>query len=139
MFRFLGVVFGIVFCLFVASPPRAEGPIRIELNKLEKHDGACRAYLVFENSTERNFSVFKLDLVMFGPDGVITKRLAVDTAPLRAAKTSVKLFDLARLGCADVGRILINDVIECRDQKGKRTDCVTLVAPSSRSSVPLVK
>lgn len=139
VFRRLIALFGIACFLTVGARVSAESPIKVELNKLENYDGACRAYLVFENTTTRDFTVFKLDLVMFGADGVIAKRLAVDTAPLHSAKTSVKLFDLAKLRCADIGRILINDIIECRDQRGKRTDCVSLVETSSRSTVPLVK
>jgi hypothetical protein len=72
--------------------PRAE---TLELNKLESRDGACRAYLVLDNPTQAAFDSFKLDLVLFGTDGVILRRMAVETAPLRAEKKVVKLFDIA--------------------------------------------
>src|SRR3546814_153356 len=54
-----------------AQDDAAQDLVRIELNKLENTDsGACRAYLLFENKTESAFAALKLDLVMFGPDGV---------------------------------------------------------------------
>ena len=128
----------------LAAPPAAAaveaGRLGIELNKLEEVTGACRAYLVFENGTDSAFAALKLDLVMFGPNGVIAKRLAVDGAPVPAGKTVVKLFDIQGLGCADVARILINDVMSCRDAAGgERSDCITLIEPSSRSDVTIFK
>lgn len=129
------------FALMIIGAPvaMAADSIDIELNKFENREGACRAYLVFENNTATTFTEFKLDLVMFNPDGIIAKRLALDAAPLRAEKTSVKLFDIDGLACADIGRILINDVMGCRDSSGHRADCVGLVTPASRNSVPLIK
>jgi hypothetical protein len=113
--------------------------LNVELNKLEVQDGACRAYLVFENQTPHSFSQLALDLVMFDKDGVIAKRLAVDVAPLPAGKTSVKLFDIEDLACDGIGRILVNDAIDCQEDGGKISDCVALIEPSSRSDVSMVK
>lgn len=129
------------FALMIIGAPvtMAADSINIELNKFEDREDACRAYLVFENNTDTTFTEFKLDLVMFNPDGIIARRLALDAAPLRADKTSVKLFDIGGLACADIGRILINDVMGCRDSGGERTDCIGLVTPTSRNSVPFIK
>jgi hypothetical protein len=111
----------------------------VELNKLEPQDGACRAYLVFQNQTQNSFSGLTLDLVMFDQEGVIAKRLAVNAAPLPADKTSVKLFDIEGLACDNIGRILINDALDCQGESGEISDCVALIDPSSRSQAPLVK
>ncbi|WP_425450047.1 Tat pathway signal sequence domain protein [Virgifigura deserti] len=123
----------------VAQEEVAEAKVRVELNKLEEMGGACCAYLLFENATESAFDALKLDLVMFDPDGVIAKRLAVEGAPLPAGKTSVKLFDIQGLACAEIGQILLNDLIACQDSQGARTDCAGLLAPSSRAAVPFIK
>ncbi|MGO1118227.1 Tat pathway signal sequence domain protein [Rhodovibrionaceae bacterium A322] len=117
----------------------ADKTITIELNKLEQRDGACRTYLLFENATDQQLDPFRLDLIFFGSDGVITQRLVVDAAPLRAGKSVVKLFDLAGQQCADVSRILLNDVSPCGDASGERDDCVDLVTPQSRSEVVFFK
>jgi hypothetical protein len=126
----------IVTCI---APAFAAGSLSVELNKLEPQDGACRAYLVFENRTGTSFSGLTLDLVMFDSEGVIAKRLAVDAAPLPAEKTSVKLFDIEGLACANIGRILINDALDCVDEGGEISECVTRIEPSSRSQAPLIK
>ena len=64
--------------LFAWCPPAlAQEGLKIELTQLETVEGACRAYLLFENKSGSAFDSLKLDLVMFDPNGVINKRLAV--------------------------------------------------------------
>ncbi|MBA2408559.1 MAG: Tat pathway signal sequence domain protein [Gammaproteobacteria bacterium] len=123
---------------FAPSVTAAEA-LRVELNKLEPQEGACRAYLVFENGTASDFSRLTLDLVMFDSEGIIATRLAVDAAPLPADKTSVKLFDIDGLECANVQRILINDVLDCQDENGEISDCVARIDTTSRADAALVK
>jgi hypothetical protein len=130
----LGV--GLMSC---AAVTLATDSLRIELNKLETEDSACRAYLVFENTTQHNFSGLTLDLVLFDKAGIVAKRLAVDAAPLLADKTSVKLFDIEGLACNSIGRMLINDALNCKDESGEIANCVAQIKPASRSDVPLVK
>ena len=113
--------------------------VGLELNRLEPLDGACRAYVVLQNDTASTFRTFRYDLVVFDADGIVTRRLALETAPLSAGKTSLKVFDLADLACEGIGRILVNDILECADQSGGRTDCLALVRPSTRSDVSLIK
>ncbi|UHD14857.1 Tat pathway signal sequence domain protein [Thiocapsa bogorovii] len=115
--------------------------IKLELNKLEPQPEtkACRAYLVFDTSGGPAIEALQLDLILFDQAGVIARRLAVDTAPLRAAKTTVKLFDIPDLDCTDIGRILINEVLECRDAEGPHSDCIERLTLSTRAETPLVK
>ncbi len=129
----------LLLTLFNPSLGMAQDNIEIELNKLEDQDGSCRAYLVFRNQTDAQYSEFKLDLVMFGSDGVINRRLAVDSSPLRPNKTSVKLFDIDGLSCEGISLILINDVLSCKDGYDERDDCVNLIEASSKGDVSLVK
>lgn len=132
-------------CIFLAAsataaaPVRAEPPLSVELNKLEQRDGACRAYLVILNGTKDAFDALKLDLVLFGSDGVIATRLALDAAPLAAGKTAVKPFDISGIECAAIGRVLLNDILSCASTAGARDDCVALIVTSSRASAPFVK
>lgn len=126
-----------VLCLLPSSL-LAEERIDIELNKLEDREGSCRAYLVFKNHTDALFNEFKLDLVMFGSDGIISRRLAVDSSPLRSNKTTVKLFDIEGTVCSEIGLVLINDVLSCRDTY-ERTDCVNLIETSTKSAASFVK
>lgn len=95
-----------------ASPSKDR--IGIELNKIEPLANGCRTYLVIDNDGDAAYSALKLDLVLFQTDGVIGRRVALDLAPLRAKKRSVKLFDLDGTKCDDIASLLINDVMDCK-------------------------
>lgn len=128
---------GLLAVLGTATAATAE--VRVELNKLEPHGGDCRAYLLLENASGAGFENLALDLVMFDGEGVVARRMAVETAPLPAGKTSLKAFDVDGLACAGIGRVLLNDVLECVDDAGPRGDCLALVSTAARGSVPFVE
>jgi len=123
------------------APGGAEPPstIGIELNRLEDQGGNCRAYLVITNPGSAEFSGFSLDLVVFDRGGTIVRRLAVDVAPIRPAKTSVKVFDISETACGAISSILVNDVIHCRDKSGDVAGCVERLSTSSKLAVSLLK
>ena len=119
-----------------AEPPSTIG---VELNRLEDQGGNCRVYLVITNPGAAEFSGFALDLVVFDRGGTIMRRLAAEVAPLRPAKTSVKVFDISETACSAIGSILVNDVIHCRDKSGDLAECVDRLSTSSKLAVSLLK
>ena len=129
----------LVASIFGPAPASAEETIAIELNKLEPQGDQCRAYLVIQNKGEVDYSELKLDLVLFKPDGVIGRRFAVELAPLKANKRTVKLFDLEGTACNDVGSFLINDVMECKTASGPIADCLQSISVSTLSDIQLTK
>ena len=141
----IGAVLGLALAV-AAGPAWAAAPMPLELNKLEPIAGTpagCRAYIVAQNPDPDPFEQLRLDLVVFGTDGVIERRIALDIAPLGPGKTIVRLFDLQGLPCTGIGRILINDVLACRGGKPPvdrdRDDCLDRLAVTSRTPVPFVK
>jgi len=132
----------VVVALVALAAPRAGAQgdaLHIELNRLEDRGAGCRVHLVLENTSPRAYDSYRLDLVIFGADGVIVRRVALETAPLRADKTVVKEFELADLACTQVGRILLNDVSRCASAGAHVDDCITTTRVSSRASVSFVK
>jgi len=122
--------------LAMAAPPEAIG---VELNRLDDQGGNCRVSFVIANPGTLAFSGFKLDVVVFDRGGTIARRLAADVAPLRAEKTSVKIFDIPETPCAGIGSILINDVIDCRAGDAPVADCVARIATTTKLPVSLLK
>ncbi len=129
-----------------AGPALAATTMPLELNKLESLPGGapgCRAYIVAQNPDPEPMEALRLDLVLFGKDGVIERRIALDIAPLGAGKTTVRLFDLAGLPCDGIGRMLVNDVLSCRGGKvpadRDRDECLDRLAVTSRTAVSLTK
>ncbi len=125
--------------LSAGAPARAETAVSLELNKLEPVERGCRIYLVVANSTAKTYQSFKLDLVLFQPTGVIGKRVAVDLAPIRPSKRTVKLFDLDDQPCDRIGSVLINDVLECSADGAAVADCLGQLDVKSLSNVQLSK
>lgn len=120
------------------SQTAANDPISIELNKLDSTDKGCRAVLVINNPTDETYSALKLDLVMF-EGGVFTRRVALDLAPVKAQKRSVKLFDLEGLSCDKISEFLINDVMECKTGAGAEDSCLKRLSVSSLTKAKLSK
>jgi len=141
MIRFV-IAWALLFIVLAATLPPAgaqSGELHVELNRLEERGDGCRVHLVLENTSPHAYTSYQLDLVIFSSDGVISRRLALETAPLRANKTMVKEFELAGLSCKGVGRILLNDILACASDAGEMDDCVTTTRVSSRATVALVK
>ena len=99
-----------------AKAQQEQNTITFELNKLEPSDKGCRAYIVVSNTSSTAYDAFKLDLVMFKTDGIIGRRFALNLAPIRPSKRSVKLFDLDDTKCEDIGSFLVNDVVLTREE-----------------------
>ncbi|MEW5964834.1 MAG: hypothetical protein AB1749_14885 [Pseudomonadota bacterium] len=116
-----------------------DSDVSVEINKLEPQDKGCRTYVVVGNSSAIAYQSLKLDLVVFGTDGVIAKRIALDLAPLKAAKRSVKLFDLESIACDGVGSLLVNDVLDCRTEAGPASDCLARLKLSSLTKAQITK
>lgn len=134
------IVFSVGLVWLAATVVHGAGPeVRVELNKLETHDGACRAYLVLENRTKSGYTSLQLDLVTFDTEGIVARHVAVEMAPLPPAKTRLRVFDAAPLPCDKVGRLLLNDVIACADASGAREDCLGLLSTSNRGGVAFIK
>jgi len=131
---------GAAFALCLGGGAAQAAAIGVELNRLDDQAGNCRASFVIANPGPEGFSGFKLDLVVFDRGGTIARRLAAETAPLRPAKTTVKMFDIPGMACSGIGSILVNDVLDCRDEAGGAVgDCVGRIAPASKTAVPLTK
>lgn len=125
---------------FLTSVALADAPkIDVELNKLESQEKGCRAYFVVGNDTTAEYDSFKLDLVLFQPDGVINKRVIVNLAPVKAQKRTVKQFDLEGTPCDQVGNLLVNDIIECKAPSGPVEGCLTGLTVKSLTKVQLSK
>ena len=117
----------------------AQPSVTLELNKLETTEKGCRAYVVLNNPTDASYQSFKLDLVLFQIDGVIGRRVALDLAPVKAQKKTVKLFDLEGMACDKIGSFLINDVMDCKTDAGAAENCLQRLTTSTLSTVKLSK
>ena len=126
--------------VLAAGPGAAgDGRLTVELNKFEEagEDG-CRAFFLFRNATGQTLSAFEMSLAILDREGVIDRLLTIDAAPLPAARTTLKLFDIPDTGCDAIGEILLHDIPACQPQDGAEVDCFALLDLVSRTGAAMV-
>lgn len=124
----------------LAAPAQAQPALPLELNRLEPVTApaeGCRIWMMLANDAPDSAAInaLRLDLVVFGADGQIARRAAVELAPIGAGRTAVRLFDLAGLPCDRISRLLVNDVLACRIDGAEVADCADRLRPSSRAAI----
>jgi len=143
----LNTIAAALFLVPLLAQAQEEQPLTLELNKLEPIPPAaagaapgCRAYLVANNPDNgAHLDVLRLDLILFGTDGVIARRVALDIGPVQPGRTQVRLFDLRDVACEGIGQILINGTILCKVAGADQPDCMDRIRTSSRLTTKLTK
>ncbi|MBY0331951.1 MAG: Tat pathway signal protein [Acetobacteraceae bacterium] len=122
--------------------PQPAAELRLELNRLEpRENAACRVWFVLNNRSTEALDPVRLDLVIFGRDGVVARRIAVDVGPLPSGRTQARIFDVSGLACEGIGQLLLNDLLACGStETSQRNACMDRVSLASRvEAVPFEK
>jgi hypothetical protein len=133
---------GLTWLMSGQAFPQAAPGLRIELNRLEpRENAACRVWFVLNNRAAEVLDPLRLDLVLFGRDGVVARRIAVDVGPLPAGRTQARIFDVAGLACEGIGQLLLNDLLACGGtEPAQRNACMDRLTLASRvEAVPFEK
>lgn len=135
----LAIAFG---ALMIAAPPVSaqSGSLSVELNKFEPAEtNGCRAFFLFRNQTGKSFEGFEMSLAILDGNGVIDRLLSIDAAPLPVQRTTLKLFEIPEIACADISEILLHDLTTCKPQNEDEMDCFPILSLGSKTSAALVK
>lgn len=117
-----------------------DGLLTVELNKFEDGEaGGCRAFFLFRNRTDMTLEGFEMSLAILDTGGIINQLLTIDAAPLPAARTTLKLFEIPDTTCDGISEILLHDIGSCRPQNAQEVDCFPMLALESKASAPLVQ
>jgi hypothetical protein len=131
---------GFAAAWLAASPALAAetGKIAVELNDLQPGDkGGCRAVFVLKNDIGKALDKVTLRVVTFDGKGKANLFLSLDVGALPADKTRVLRFDLGdKTTCADVGRMVLDDVTACDGGDMTPPACLAAISLSSRAPVP---
>ena len=76
-----------------------------------------------------------VEMAFFGAGGAIDRIVTLDFRALAEGKTKVLQFQLARLDCAAVSRVLVNDITACEGEGLAPTACLAGLAPSARPDI----
>jgi hypothetical protein len=116
------------------------GKLTVELNKFEENEaGGCRAFFLFRNQTKLTFEGFEMSLAILDTNGIIDRLLSIDAAPISAARTTLKLFEIPDIACGDISEILLHELASCKPQNADEIDCFPLLDLVSRTPAKLVK
>lgn len=132
---------GLMLAIAAALPAQAEtGRLTVELNKAEEIEGGgCRAFFLFRNQTGKSFEGFEMSLAILDGKGVIDRLLSIDAAPLPVARTTLKLFEIPQIACADISEILLHEMTACQPQNEDEIDCFAILDLASKTPAALVK
>lgn len=139
VFRSCTVLF--VLTNIAASTAQAEpGQLTVELNKFEEIEtGGCRAFFLFRNETGKTLEGFEMSLAVLDTAGVIDRLLTIDAAPIPAARTTLKLFEISGTRCDGISEILLHEISSCKPQNEAEMDCFGILSLASRAPSKLVR
>lgn len=110
------------------------GKIALELNDLQAVQSGCRAVFVLNNGLGQPLDALSLRVVAFNKEERATLFLTLDVGALPVGKTRIVRFDLgAELPCDGIGRLVLDDVIECKGGEIAPAKCLAAVSLSSRT------
>ncbi len=140
LFRIIKVIALSLATFLPVSAMAQSGGLTVELNKVEASDtGGCSAFFLFRNETDNSFDGFEMSLAILDTQGVIDRLLSIDAAPLPVSRTTLKLFEIPEIACADISEILLHDLTSCRPQNGEEMDCFPILTLRSKAAAALVK
>lgn len=122
----------------VPDVPAAAPGLVLELNEIAQADpDNCRLTVVAVNHLPQALSRAAWQVAIFDDQGAVTALPVLDFGALLAGKTKVALFDIPGTDCSRIGRVVVNDVAECRGEDGsdRRDACLGGLATRNRSGI----
>jgi hypothetical protein len=136
----LYAVAALVLAACPAFAQDATPAIALELNGVadvpDVAEGACRLTYVANNGLAAPLEKTSFQMAVFDAAGAVTRLIALDFGALAVGKTKVVQFDIPGQTCAQISRIVVNDVVQCTTTGGAAVDgCLSALATASRSSI----
>lgn len=120
---------------FAAPAFAQDGSFNLELNAARDVNGGCRLTYVATNNTGVDLEKTSYEVAVFDKDGVVSRLLILEFGKLPKSKTKVVQFDLAEKPCAEISRLLVNNVAECTSTEGPYDRCMEALSTSSRAEI----
>ena len=111
------------------------GNFVLELNNATEVDDSCRLTYVATNNTGIALSKTSYEVAIFDAEGGVSNLLVLEFGQLPIAKTKVVQFDLKGQSCANISRIVVNNLAECESADGSHDFCLSALITSSRNDI----
>ena len=109
--------------------------LALELNALQQADAGCRVSFLATNGLAGTLHRAAVEVAFFTTDGAIDRIVTLDFQGLPPGKTKVLQFELKDLPCAQVGRLLVNDITACEGDDMAPTACLAGLVTTSRPDI----
>lgn len=133
------VIPAVTLCLFAthAAAQDAAPALSLELNSVgDTADAGCRLTYVANNGMAAALEKTSFQMAVFDGTGSVTRLIVLDFGALAVGKTKVVQFDIPGQTCAQISRIVVNDVAQCTAAGGAAVpDCLTTLATASRTAI----
>ncbi|MCU0802703.1 MAG: hypothetical protein MUD11_13195 [Rhodobacteraceae bacterium] len=135
-FRF-AVLAAILTGVTPAVAQDAAPALALELNgAADTPESACRLTYVANNGLSAPLEQTSFQMAVFDTAGAVTRLIVLDFGALAVGKTKVVQFDIPGQTCAQISRIVVNDVAQCTTTGGAAVEgCLAALATASRSSI----
>jgi len=129
----LGALLVVAVSLGAGAREGAKSEIRLELNTLEQAEDGCRLTFVIRNGMAEPIEALSFELALFDSNGTVRSVIALNAGAMPGGKTRVRRFNLRNVVCADVSRLLLNDITECDGRGLSPADCLKRLNVFSRT------
>ncbi len=131
---FMGLAALIALSWPVSAQDVTPDRLTLDLNRVDTIDAGCRISLVGGNGLADGIDRLVLELVLFDTAGTIERFMRVAVPPIGAGALRAVQFDIDGPACADIGHILINDVVDCAGPADAQA-CRDAIVPTSRTDI----
>lgn len=111
--------------------------IKLELNAARANGDACRMSFLFRNDMPQEIEDLALEVVFFNTDGLVEQFFMLKSGRLPEGKSRVRQFDMPKMACDGISRILVNDVAACDGGALTPRACLDALDVTSRSDIGL--
>jgi hypothetical protein len=134
---FTALIATVAGLLPLAAQEAAVPSLALELNTAaDTAEGACRLTYVASNGLAAPLEMTSFQMAVFDASGAVTRLIVLDFGALPVGKTKVVQFDIPGQTCAQISRIIVNDVAQCTTTGGAAVEgCLTSLSTASRSTI----
>lgn len=119
-----------------AQEPVKPGEINLELNNAQQiAGGGCRLSVVVNNGLDYPLVDLGLEVVSFDAGGLVNQFLRLDFTRIASRKARILQFDLADSPCDAIGRLYVNDAVNCAPADGQSVYCMDLITLANRTKI----
>lgn len=120
-----------------ASPVLAQDAVpapslALELNALTPSETGCRVTFLATNKLGTEVTRSGFEMALFGSGGGIERLVSLEFKAMPDGKTRVLQFDIAKISCDALTRVLINDITACEGTGLDPKVCYGALSTASR-------